>query len=1087
MLKRTFEAGQFDAVGRQYIPENGLYKAVNLEYKENYLECRTDPEEFDSDLSDYITSIATTISKIWVWYPSRMPEDATGDEIYVIYNGSDLYFFYVTSSGFNYHTLNVTDIEYTADSVIKIIVGKDKLKIVDGVNRPHYIKINLDGEFVDGKLGYLAPTSKAIIEGMTEWEGSKFQEVDGGAYASEVCIVEICYCYKDKFGNYSNPSPVSAFVADYQWFEIDSDLIDTRWIRKFVYSGLQLPAGLDEDTKEIADEFVIFRRISRFSESGAPYQFRRTMEVGIADKGSDSDANVYTDTVLTDNTASTPDYGNDIPPIAHNIEEIEAVTFYADVEEDLTFPFKFKWYSKITFNNPNSFSVIGGGIRLRLRESVLENFRVSDFYEGGTLVNTQHLRFIDTDLTTMLPVIVYGHNESAGWMDVIVYVPQIVRTKSDEIYFCFTNAVNQSSYAGVSDKYNIASGSSTYGYLHGRFCVPSTSWAYQQTLFPIRCKSNKNIVCSPMDEYLWAESDEVPNRHNTENNGTMSTGVSWVENGAFAFTSLINRVIGKDCIQFDSGNNYRSVNYGALYAENDDEVCTQKIYIKINTADLQEWNKEIGGGDPYVISRYERYYNVIAGNYSNLRGWLLGIKKEGTTIKPVLIYQSEGHTYPVVKEFNNYIFQTSGELTLFIKCSVDFDNQKAHLYMVDITEQILCDEEIEDLDDDFDSDANQDIVLGNNHIGYITEPYCNEPYDTHIYYSSIPNIRYDQFDFYKEIYINNDENICRDLASFLPYWDVQHVGWDGSQHNNITFADVEENTAKRKKNKVVWTPENGDNVPATNEKYLSAPITDFLYAKSFLQFEYGVSAIIPTRNSINRFILSAEASGWASAKNMIKEYEHYGKLSKDFIVMFDSYYYGSEVGAMRWNPQGMRVISNTIINGKEVPRINIVIKSTTQVIPIPVRRQVLFYNNDDHTGWLYHENGDRWTEYNGLNIEDSAVLTKGDRLDNKTLVLDSNTIKNYPGDDYTTALHYALTKQYALENNKLRKMKANFDGSCSITTLVTNDTGFKTNINADITKMKWYNMLSGSWGYMYEHLISNFDKLRMVYDDFLKR
>jgi len=408
--------------------------------------------------------------------------------------------------------------------------------------------------------------------------------------------------------------------------------------------------------------------------------------------------------------------------------------------------------------------------------------------------------------------------------------------------------------------------------------------------------------------------------------------------------------------------------------------------------------------------------------------------------------------------------------------------------MKDTTGQILCDEEITFTDDDeYQTSTVVKVTLGDNFAGYYEWYESGQSYQTKTYFRSIPSVRYDQFDFYKETYINNDEGICEDLASFLPYWDVQHVGWNGSQHNNITFADVEENTAKRKKNKLVWTPENGDNIPATNEKYLSEGIRSLNYAKSFLQFEYGVSAIIPTRNDINRFIISDEASGWASAKNMIKEYSQYGQITDDFKVMGDSYYWGSEVGAMRWNPQYLRIISNAIINGVEVPRINIVIKSTTKIIRIPVRRQVLFYNNDDQQGWLYHENGDRWTEYRGLNIEDAAILVKGNRLDNKTLILDNNVLKSYPGDDYTSDLHYVISKQYELDNNKLHKIKADFDGNCTVTTNVTNATGSKSNNNVLITKMKWYNMVGGSWGYMHQHVILAFDKLKAIYDIAMKR
>jgi len=348
------------------------------------------------------------------------------------------------------------------------------------------------------------------------------------------------------------------------------------------------------------------------------------------------------------------------------------------------------------------------------------------------------------------------------------------------------------------------------------------------------------------------------------------------------------------------------------------------------------------------------------------------------------------------------------------------------------------------------------------------------------YFYSIPNAIYSQFDFFKNIYIDGDY-IAEALSNFQPYFDTEYVGWNGSSHDNITSDDVEENSEKKNASKLVWTPENSMNVPATNEKSIPEPIKGIIEAKSFLLQAYETSLLITSRNGLYRFI-----GAFDIARDLIKEFTQYGQLSSNIVSMGESWYWGSEVGAMRWSPQGIRIISNGYLGDSEIQRINILITSDTKVIPIPVKSQVLYWNGT--SGYLYHVNGDRWTSVTGFDIEDFDIFSAGNQVDNKTMILKSDgNFVTYPGTEYTTQSSYITTKNYDLANMKFRKFTANFSGDTDIITSITNETGVKNAINSNITNMKWYGLPSGSWGYKYYHQISGFTMLNYLIEKFFKR
>ena len=1068
-MKRTYQSGLWDSPNNQAIPETALSVATDVEYDGISIKKRTDPDSFDFP-SGY------TPEQFYVWYPSTMPETATGDYIIVFLDNLSLYIAYQVGSSWNTAVISIDDVTYTSLSVLNFAPLKDSLIIVDGVNRPHFIRIDKEQEISYGLRGYPAPTTKLEIEEMPIYDGKKFQEINTEPYFSELGVLEVTYAYKDIFGNYSNPAPISKFNGDYQFFKLiaegeDNAGGDDRFLRKLVFSKAQIPTALSSGLYDNIEDFVFYCRVRRYSSDSEAGYFRECLTAKILSKDPDTTINNYSVSSLMSDTSPSPDYNNNVPPIAKLVESVDSTTFYGDVSDNLPFPFNFQYYQKIEISNPNSNTVTGAKVRIRLRENDIENFIVSDFYSGGVLAESEHLRFYDTDLTTPLQTTVYGY-ALGGHIDVIAYIPQLIGSSVDEIYFCFNPTAYQDSSHGVSDKYNTAN---NFGFLHGRFCVPSSQWQYQQVFNYPTCKNENNIICSPMNEKDWVGNDEVINRHDINNNGTLSNA-SWLGSSS-AFIPLMGSVAdgyGVNSIQLDADTG--RIRFGEeIFADNEDEIDTTYGFIKFNKSDLKAY--ETGA---------IRYFNAICSNagkadgVNELRGWVLALKYAGDSITPCLLYQTTDQDMFRVLEFAQIGVKYITTLNFFFSVGVDFENGKTKVFIYDKSEGIVSNSNEQTIPhyDDYDPSSNQDV-----NFGYLGSA-INVSFDLFNYVIyGIDNAIYSQGDFIKNTYINNYD-IINGIMNFLPYYDTAYIGWNGTSDNYISFGNVKDNSVKNESSKLLWTPQNGINVPATNEKYLTESIRGIIEAKSFLKQNYETSLLITSRNELTRFV--ADDDGFSFNRNLIKEFTQYGQLSNNIVSMGESWYWGSETGAMQWSPNGIRIISNGMLNGLEIKRINLQITSTTKVIPIPVNRQVLFWNGS--SGYLYDENGDRWTYITNLDINGFDVLTRGNQVDNKTMFLTSSgTFQTYPGTNYTSQSPNVITKHYQLDNMKLRKIKANFDSHINIRTTITNDTGSKQSELTDIINMRWYGMPSGSWGYKYYHQFTNLIKIHFMEEMFLKR
>ena len=137
-------------------------------------------------------------------------------------------------------------------------------------------------------------------------------------------------------------------------------------------------------------------------------------------------------------------------------------------------------------------------------------------------------------------------------------------------------------------------------------------------------------------------------------------------------------------------------------------------------------------------------------------------------------------------------------------------------------------------------------------------------------------------------------------------------------NENISFGDTEEPNYKEYSHRFRWTNYNGVAVPDLNFKDLKEPIVRMIPAPSFLQFKYDNSFLLFCRNSINRFLLDAdvETGQWrAQTDNLIEEFSDFGLMApKTLVLAADTLFGLSEKGVWKWNKEGMRLISDKIID-----------------------------------------------------------------------------------------------------------------------------------------------------------------------------
>ena len=128
-------------------------------------------------------------------------------------------------------------------------MSDDKIIITDNVNNAHFVAIDKDGFVRVGKLGLPAPKNRPEIEQMTSVETELFETVSTETYISTPGFVQVSYTAVTKFGDESNPSPLSP-TLDMQYFKVSSDGTTEHFLDKIKVNNLTIP-DVPQNIKEI--------------------------------------------------------------------------------------------------------------------------------------------------------------------------------------------------------------------------------------------------------------------------------------------------------------------------------------------------------------------------------------------------------------------------------------------------------------------------------------------------------------------------------------------------------------------------------------------------------------------------------------------------------------------------------------------------------------------------------------------------------------------------------------------------------------------------------------------------------------------
>jgi len=1069
MAKRALPllTGGLNDVARSDLIDNSqLQECLNYEISgDGVLKRRTEQETFDGYLNIKLSELFDNVKVISEPYYFVTDIDLTNSNGYTLNSDFILLAFGIANDGtYEMHTLykvgedwtnaaqyavdgaetnlntllTEAGIAYTSDSDVQFVVSDDRIIITDNVNNAHFVTIDIDGLFRAGKLGMPAPKNKARVEHITEWDSSLFEETSTDARLSQIGLFQCTYTAVTKSGDESNPSPLSD-TLDMQFFKIDANGADERWIDKVSITGLSVP-DISENDLEDLKYFKVYMRVMRYSEGDTIQTLDLTEQFEIIDISSKdgTTGNSYTLTVEV-SAGNTVNYENDVAPIARTAASLGGITMVGNVQSKIKFPHEFKYYHPITISNKDNKHYVDAVVKIRLwgedsdNADAIKYFAIDDFFESGegfsigddNMLNyTQHMRFYDEDTTT--PIMVawkQGEAFANYYVDLYIKVPLLVAGSSHVVYLCWTDEANMESYDGVPDVYNNLvtndiSWDGNIGIHYGLVMQLGYQNFNRQQVWNNSRVRDTSFIVSPQE---FSNDSGALNKANTNINGELTDFYS--STGGLSsipqLESFADYKMGSS--SYAANNNTGNIKYDLKYTDSSSQESSDIDFTKGFISTTISIDKSNFNGKEHIYL-FNLFDTELSGtnpyNGGSLSLVLFEIPDSGNL--SWAIYESEGSSgWTVIPNMPTYANSgNSGFVNYNLFWTWDFDAGTTMLVLYDWGQEFSYEGGVDSGTVKLDSNAH-DFMKGavTDRID-IGNGSTNSDYGIPFY---IDNIIVE-----KGTYVETTQEIFQ-LWNFQPmYDDMIGEGWlDNTYNNNIDFDETKEIKYKSNRNMVKWTDVNAKSFPDLFFKKVREPVIKIMPAPSFLQFEYQNTFIIFTRNSINRFVLQGSASGWSGSSNsLIEEKQQYGLLSEKSLVRAgDALFWLSEVGVVKWDGnQGLQLITKNIV---DVP-----IKSSLFGYYVPLNNQYVLHDTSGAISYVYQIDRNAWTKFSGLDVKQSVTLTGGSQLENINLYLKENSpsIDSYPTDTFTTSNSNIKTKNMFFEKGTLKRMKADYTG-----------------------------------------------------------
>lgn len=964
-----FNAGVVDAVDASLIADNACVEIQNYEYND-YTGLKKRKDVSSSEVNN---SGLVDVKSFVTWYPGKPLSDMTLDRLIVAHSGDDIII--------AYHAELWKQVVAFAGvgSQVRMFSSSDRVLIADGVNPGRYISVNKDGELEYGELGLPAPLTLLSLSESNAIYAEVGQE-DTGMSVERGNILQYCYTVEDRYGNESNPSPIST-IEDLcvKYLDAESPTGFKYYYKSVIVSGFSL-SGYSEDQAAKVKKFNLYRRDVEFNSGTIYTQFGLVKQIDVnqvnaADSKGDS---------LNDIS-----YDNVTAPASTTIIENAGVIYLGGVKDpSIRFPFTWSRYLEISIANNNSVDYCNTVI----------GFALSSIDKAWSiyLADDKKIRLFFNDLTTPLPVV---YKDYGSVLRLYTRVPFINRDGTLKLYLALADE------GGVSSAWD--------SYAYGKFfdIEYGYPWSQQRVfLLPKVEGIGTSINVLATKEEFYRRLPNVADALSIDESVSV-IGQTVTDGGGNKATVFEER---KTLSNISVQSYSPQIEIDAVRGVRDKSI----FYISGITGSADADIFEVGN---LTISydHSERRLSIELGADSRV----LSPPVSGNTRFELAVYVN-GKAITSKLRVNNYVNSMIGSFTT------------------------------------------PDFLPGIAGVG--------------VRLSYIHNIR---VAYVGEL---NDSQAERALTSYMrlmPYHPIK-IGSDltanpSTWEQSEISVEMKEFSTDTRLNIVQWSNIGKDNFPVLNFKRFKENVLAITDAPSFLKQQYQNTIIVFTRNSVNRIPLTDDLAAMAGSVNVIEELKSAGLYAPDSLVSSgNSFYWLSEIGVIKWSPDGLQNLSR----GKK----NIPLSMNYIGVWVANNAQYLLHNRDTDITYVYHELNEAWTEFTGLYIKDRAYLNLGADLDNKVLIYDGENFVEYPSNSESGQVTYKIaTKKFLLDNLKPHRYRVKYKNgtSCDIDAVTFNHYQGGDEILAErnnAPRFEWILLPNGFWGEYIQFVFNNVTDLTQL-------
>ena len=870
------------------IADNELQKIANYMVTEDgSLEKRDDAVPIVNGLPAEIRDL---MFKIWVWYPDFLPDDSDKKYLLLIYTEEEeLWLLRYTETTDEW--VSVYQDETPADAPLfrglwipTISKTTDGLVLVDGRenNTVKFIRINQYNQLRFGDVGLPAPLSIAVLN-LDDANNNYASDdsTDIGMAIRRGANLFMTYTMVTEDGIESNPAPISVSTS-LNYLKRDENFQVTDYWQRALYEGIRTymadVVSHNPALRDTVKYFNIYLSYSMFTESIFPRQdIRRALRIPISDiLGS----NNYIST--TPPTGQLLSYDNDVGVKGDDVCHTGGVTFIANSNRAIQFPFKFENYLEIRLSNQNSRNYVDGNFWIRVSYSDLVDRDgdpvIANDAGLANLIANHKIRIYDVDQTTPLPVLYAIY--SGAYFDILVKIPYLPAQQRHTVYLVCGGDGVPIAEPGETDFRTAA---------YGDWQLISALWDEQIIITGVRVRSSNTMLSTSHEVY---ESDKISNRVDINKPLNFTGDVSFISIIDITSFRIFGLVYPYAIPSTGSLNAIRTIDDGLITQDSEEPTLVPFPEMGYFTFAFAT-TATTASTKIFSIQYSSTRYILIRRNYidANNCQYVVTVRNGDVLTRmtdPLDVFQPNAYT-----------------LRLFV--SWNREAEKVYLSAV------LRDGTFVGAESDIDMDA---FPVDPSYYFMMTSLPGGAIYH---YYAQLFSERGE--------YVNTELNV-RQITSHLPYFPEEWIGYhEGDAENkNIEIIPAEKIAFNSRMGILQFSSLGGLTFPSLNFVRVQGRIIRVIPAPNFLKDgSYLNCILIFGEDYRQRLLLSGTPEGWQANLNevLIDEKVYYGlsEKSKETLIMVgDTLYWLSGNKFIQENMNGMRILN--IENGIEKVKID---------------------------------------------------------------------------------------------------------------------------------------------------------------------